>query len=191
MSMWTSVRKYYCSGCFEDQIYDEPNTADTWWNVDVSTTKPYPDRALIITFSLSFQRTTYSPTHIFHFISGLIRAWSHGVLRSTPWYCGLHGFHGRYGMPLGMEVGFSLDTCLWWVISARPKMQLYLSGPRLKIHLILPAAQLLRRRNSHTSNEKYIKRFWRRCSEAWNIVLKMVKPIVVEMASTGCYIPVF
>ena len=36
MSMWTSVRKYYCSGSFEDQIYDEPNTAGTWWNVDVS-----------------------------------------------------------------------------------------------------------------------------------------------------------
>ncbi|KAF8798516.1 hypothetical protein BYT27DRAFT_7122910 [Phlegmacium glaucopus] len=36
MAMWNAVRKYYCSGDFEERIYDEPNTADTWWNVDVS-----------------------------------------------------------------------------------------------------------------------------------------------------------
>lgn len=36
VTMWNAVRKYYCSGDFEERIYDEPNTADTWWNVDVS-----------------------------------------------------------------------------------------------------------------------------------------------------------
>lgn len=36
-SMWNAVRKYYCSGEFEERIYDELNTADTWWNIDVST----------------------------------------------------------------------------------------------------------------------------------------------------------
>lgn len=34
--MWNSVKKYYCEGDFEEQIFDEPNTAETWWNVDVS-----------------------------------------------------------------------------------------------------------------------------------------------------------
>lgn len=34
--MWNAVRKSYCSGDFEERIYDEPNTADTWWDVDVS-----------------------------------------------------------------------------------------------------------------------------------------------------------
>lgn len=33
--MWNSIKKYYCEGPFEEQIFDEPNTAETWWNVDV------------------------------------------------------------------------------------------------------------------------------------------------------------
>ena len=33
--MWNSVKKYYCEGIFEEQLFDEPNTAETWWNVDV------------------------------------------------------------------------------------------------------------------------------------------------------------
>jgi len=37
MAMWNSVRKYYCAGDLEERIYDEPNTADTWWDVDVSS----------------------------------------------------------------------------------------------------------------------------------------------------------
>jgi hypothetical protein len=36
MAMWNAVRKYYCTGDLEERIYDEPNTADTWWDVDVS-----------------------------------------------------------------------------------------------------------------------------------------------------------
>ncbi len=35
--MWNSVKKYYCCGDHEERIYDEPNTADTWWAVDVSS----------------------------------------------------------------------------------------------------------------------------------------------------------
>ena len=37
MSMWNSVKKYYCSGDHEECIYNKPNTADTWWAVDVNS----------------------------------------------------------------------------------------------------------------------------------------------------------
>jgi hypothetical protein len=37
MHMWNSVRKYYCRGEHEERIYDEPNTANTWWNIDVGS----------------------------------------------------------------------------------------------------------------------------------------------------------
>jgi len=30
MAMWNAVQKYYCKGDFEERLYDEPNTADTW-----------------------------------------------------------------------------------------------------------------------------------------------------------------
>jgi hypothetical protein len=43
MAMWNAVRKYYCSGDVEERIYDEPNTADTWWNIDV---RPYFDEPI-------------------------------------------------------------------------------------------------------------------------------------------------
>ena len=32
--MWNSVKKYYCCGDHKEHIYDEPNTADTWWAVN-------------------------------------------------------------------------------------------------------------------------------------------------------------
>lgn len=35
-NMWNAVRKFYCHGDNEERIYDEPNTADVWWEVDVS-----------------------------------------------------------------------------------------------------------------------------------------------------------
>ena len=38
--MWNSVKKYYCEGAFEERIFDEPNTAETWWDVDVRS-EPY------------------------------------------------------------------------------------------------------------------------------------------------------
>ncbi|KAJ3488350.1 hypothetical protein NLJ89_g11626 [Agrocybe chaxingu] len=34
MSMWNSVKKFHGSKGHEERIFDEPNTADTWWNVD-------------------------------------------------------------------------------------------------------------------------------------------------------------
>lgn len=40
--MWNSVQKYYCYGDHEERIYDEPNTADTWWAVDVSLSSSVP-----------------------------------------------------------------------------------------------------------------------------------------------------
>ena len=38
VSCWNSVRKIYCcrQEDLEEHIIDEPNTADTWWEVDVS-----------------------------------------------------------------------------------------------------------------------------------------------------------
>ena len=36
MAMWNAVQKYYCKADFEECLYDKPNTANTWWNVDVS-----------------------------------------------------------------------------------------------------------------------------------------------------------
>ncbi|KAH9955792.1 hypothetical protein BGW80DRAFT_1188200 [Lactifluus volemus] len=35
-NMWNAVKKFYCQGDHEERIYDEPNTADVWWEVDVS-----------------------------------------------------------------------------------------------------------------------------------------------------------
>lgn len=43
--MWNSVKKYYSKGIFEERIFDEPNTAETWWNVDVS---PYSSTFLSV-----------------------------------------------------------------------------------------------------------------------------------------------
>ena len=42
VSSWNSIRKFYCykveSGeHVEERIIDEPNTADAWWEIDVST----------------------------------------------------------------------------------------------------------------------------------------------------------
>ena len=38
-SCWNSVQKFYCchSENVEEHIIDEPNTADAWWEIDVST----------------------------------------------------------------------------------------------------------------------------------------------------------
>ena len=35
-NMWNAVKKFYCCGDHEERIYDEPNTGDVWWEVDVS-----------------------------------------------------------------------------------------------------------------------------------------------------------
>jgi hypothetical protein len=65
MAMWHAVRKYYCSGNFEEHIYDEPNTADTWWNVDVSFISDERCAVLIFTPSPSFPMMIFSLTRIF------------------------------------------------------------------------------------------------------------------------------
>jgi hypothetical protein len=44
--MWNSVKKYYCCGDHEERIYDKPNTADTWWAVDVSSSGS-PDSSFV------------------------------------------------------------------------------------------------------------------------------------------------
>lgn len=37
LCMWNLVKKFHCTREKEEHIVDEPNTEDTWWNVDVST----------------------------------------------------------------------------------------------------------------------------------------------------------
>ena len=37
LNMWNLVKKYYCHKDYEERIYDEPNTAETWWGIDVSS----------------------------------------------------------------------------------------------------------------------------------------------------------
>jgi len=78
MAMWNAVQKYYCAGDFEERIYDEPNTADTWWNVDVSLIS-VAVLCLFLFPSLSFLIVRSSPILTFRSISGSIRAWLHGV----------------------------------------------------------------------------------------------------------------
>ncbi|KDR66778.1 hypothetical protein GALMADRAFT_147642 [Galerina marginata CBS 339.88] len=34
MAMWNAVQKFFCAGTHQERIYDEPNTADTWWDID-------------------------------------------------------------------------------------------------------------------------------------------------------------
>ncbi len=36
LCMWNSVRKFHCIKDEEERIFDEPNTADSWWEADVS-----------------------------------------------------------------------------------------------------------------------------------------------------------
>ena len=113
MSMWNSVRKYYCCSDFEEWIYDEPNTADTWWAIDVS----FMCGSTLIThisFSLSqnFPRQTICHTVICLFIFGWIRVLLPVGYPSTQWFYVLRGYHVEFDTHLGMEV----DICLWWVL---------------------------------------------------------------------------
>ncbi len=113
IAMWNAVQKYHCSGDFEERIYNEPNTADTWWHVDVSRISTNSCFTFFekISPSPSFLIMIFFPTLIFHSISGSTRAWLHDMWRNIPCYCDPHGFHARYGMPLGTEEVFWLDIC--------------------------------------------------------------------------------
>lgn len=75
MAMWNAVRKYYCTGDVEERIYDEPNTADTWWNVDVSSHISAKYAVLFFPSSPSFHIVIYSLILIYRSISGSTRAW--------------------------------------------------------------------------------------------------------------------
>lgn len=80
MAMWNAVQKFYCSGDFEERVYDEPNTADTWWNVDVSThILPTCTLSSFLSQSLSFRIMIYSLILTFHSIFGLTKEWLHGA----------------------------------------------------------------------------------------------------------------
>lgn len=114
INMWNSVRKYYCCGGLEEQIYDEPNTADTWWAIDVS----FVCGSILVadsSFSLSqnFPRQTIYRTVTCPFIFGWIRVLLPNVYPSTQWSCILHGYHVKFEMHLGTEVESWLDICLW------------------------------------------------------------------------------
>ena len=45
VSCWNSVRKFYCCSMenIEDRVIDEPNMADTWWEINVSSNQSNKD----------------------------------------------------------------------------------------------------------------------------------------------------
>jgi hypothetical protein len=73
MNMWNSVRKYYCCGNSEERIYDEPNTADTWWAIDVSSLPVTRYSFLTFYLSQNFPRQTISHIVICLSIFGSIK----------------------------------------------------------------------------------------------------------------------
>jgi hypothetical protein len=78
VSSWNSIQKFYCyrvdSGeHVEERIIDEPNTADTWWEIDVSA-DIHPITALIAFFSRHSPTMARILTATFPFTSGLTRA---------------------------------------------------------------------------------------------------------------------
>ena len=58
---------------------------------------------------------------------------------------------------------------------------------RFWIHLIHQAGQHLRRKSSHGSRTKFIRRFFKKCFRVFNLALTMVMLIFVRMASFVCY----
>ena len=115
MNMWNSVRKYYCCSNHEERIYDEPNMADTWWDIDVSFFLPQYSLKFLIFFFISqnFLRRMISHIVICLFTFGLIKALLPDACLNIRWSCILHGSHARFKMDLETVVVFWLDICLW------------------------------------------------------------------------------
>ena len=65
VSCWNSVRKIYCCSRedLEERIIDEPNTADTWWEVDVSSSQSENEltEELIVLFQSSLPNNSLYP----------------------------------------------------------------------------------------------------------------------------------
>jgi len=83
VSCWNSVRKIYCCSWegLEERIIDEPNTADTWWEVDVSSSQSENEltEELIVSFQSSLPNNgpyphCYLPLH-FWLDKGLVTRW--------------------------------------------------------------------------------------------------------------------
>jgi len=119
LHMWNSVRKYYCCGDHEERIYDEPNTADTWWEIDVSfPSVTHQFRCLVTNICLvsrNFRvlRQTVCHTATSLSISGWIKALLLDAYPSIRWSYVQHGFHAKLETHLEMEVESLWDTCLW------------------------------------------------------------------------------
>ncbi|KAF8263166.1 hypothetical protein EI94DRAFT_1598659 [Lactarius quietus] len=82
-NMWNSIKKFYCCGDVEDRMYDEPNTGDGWWEVDVGCLIFYSLPTLtrnspILRMSLRM-RLLGSPTAIFRCIFGWTKVLSHAA----------------------------------------------------------------------------------------------------------------
>jgi hypothetical protein len=112
--MWNSVQKFYCCGDHEERIYDEPNTADTWWQVDVSSPSvTYYLSTNVFFVSRNFLHQPVCLIAIYLFISGWIKALSPDASPSIQWSCVQHGFHAKLEMRLETEVESLWDTCRW------------------------------------------------------------------------------
>ena len=91
-------------------IFDKPNTANTWWDIDV---RPYfwwtnlEYLTFISSLSLTWIMMDF-PTHIFCWISGLTKAWLYVEWRYIPWYCDLHGHPARSEMPLEWRCSYRI-----------------------------------------------------------------------------------
>lgn len=81
--MWNAVKKFYCYEGHEEQIYDEPNTANVWWEVDVRHPL-FLATLLLILYSLLLRMSLVtqvvgSPTAFFHYTFGWTKALSRDV----------------------------------------------------------------------------------------------------------------
>ena len=190
MAMWNSVWKYYCAGDLEECIYDEPNTADTWWDVDVSLHISakyailfFPPKSELLYCDL-FPHS-YLPLH-FWLDKGMV-TWhvrKYPMLLHPAWLP--HQIRNASGNRGGILIRYMPIVCHKYLFKNKYSYEL-----RLKIHQIHPATLQQRRRSLHTSNERYTRRFWRRFFTAWSSVHKMVKLIIVWMVLTGSFTLVF
>ena len=83
VSCWNSVQKIYCCSQedLEECIINEPNTANTWWEVDVSSSQSEREltKELIVSFQSSLPNNgpyphCYLPLH-FWLNKGLVTQW--------------------------------------------------------------------------------------------------------------------
>ena len=163
MNMWNSVKKYYCHGDYEERIYDEPNTADTWWAVDVSSSG-FLDSSFITDIFLKSELPEkdefphcYLPLH-FWLDKGLVtrRVSKYPMVLRPAWLP--RRIRNASGNEGGVLVGYMPMVSFTYRICSLLILKSNVSC-RLLIPQILQAAHLLRLKNLPISRETFIRRF--------------------------------